>query len=414
MPASESRPRVLIVDDTADNIQLLSAFLRKSCEVSGASNGHQALQFARAQPGPDLILLDVVMPGMTGYEVCHELKNDRQTQHIPIIFVTGLNDTGEEEMGLRLGAVDYITKPFHPELVRARVKNHLELKRHRDSLEEEVERRTQALLAARSELEVASRLQRSMLPPAAFRDTRLLGCQVATRLQEARVVGGDLYDYFFLDPKTFLFTLGDVSDKGVPAALFMVRVATLMRLLGPSTPDPASLLTAINRSLCADNPSCMFVTLVCGILKLDTGEVILASGGHEPPLRVAQSGEVELLEIKGGAALGFFPEAEYANHVVTLSRHESLVFYTDGVTEACDREQRVFGEERLIESLRPRGRPEPDHLLDNLMASLARFVGDAEPSDDITVLIIKTHLEENTLAEENQPEPILMGNERYE
>ena len=123
------RARVLIVDDTPENIHILMTFLRKTCDVVAATNGARALECARGEAPPDLILLDVMMPGMSGYQVCQQLKSDPSTADIPVIFVTGLNDVVDEEKGLSLGAVDYITKPFDAGLVRARVKNHLELKR---------------------------------------------------------------------------------------------------------------------------------------------------------------------------------------------------------------------------------------------------------------------------------------------
>ena len=135
MVSTQSRkPRVLVVDDTPENIHILIAFLRLSCEVTAATCGRKALECAHSNPQPDRILLDVVMPGMSGYQVCEQLKSDPLTADIPIIFVTGMNDEDDEEKGLKLGAADYITKPFRAGTVRARVKHHLELKLHRDAL----------------------------------------------------------------------------------------------------------------------------------------------------------------------------------------------------------------------------------------------------------------------------------------
>lgn len=391
-----SRPRVLIVDDTPENIRILMAHLKGTCDLLAATSGVKALDFARAHPQPDLLLLDVMMPEMDGYEVCRMLKDDPETRAIPIIFVTGLNDVGDEERGLRLGAVDYITKPFHAELVRARVHNQLELKRHRDHLEAEVHSRTQALLAAESarqrlqgELDVASRLQQSMLPARLFADHRGLGCRLATYLQAARTVGGDLFDYFFLDKQSLFFLLGDVSDKGVPAALFMVRVRTLLRTWGPRTSDPAALLRLLNEELCQENPACMFVTMICGLLRLDTGAVLLARGGHEHPVLVGPGQQAQALEFEGGPALGLTEEASFENHSLQLQPGQSLVFYTDGVTEACNSAQNQFGEERLLKQLRGLSGQEPAEIVSGLCGSLESFVEDAEPSDDITLLILQ-------------------------
>lgn len=127
------RARLLIVDDEPINIRMLDAMLRDDYDISAAAGGEQALNRASTTP-PDLILLDIQMPGMDGYEVCRRLKDNEHTRDIPIIFVTAKTDIAEEIKGLELGAVDYITKPFHPLIVRIRLKNHLELKQQRDLL----------------------------------------------------------------------------------------------------------------------------------------------------------------------------------------------------------------------------------------------------------------------------------------
>jgi len=129
------QPVILIVDDTPTNIDVLNNALRADYIVKAATSGKKALLIAFSDSPPDIILLDIMMPEMDGYEVCERLKNDPATQDIPVIFITAMNDTGDEELGLRLGAVDYITKPFSPALVKARVNNHIKLKQQRDQLE---------------------------------------------------------------------------------------------------------------------------------------------------------------------------------------------------------------------------------------------------------------------------------------
>ncbi|MDX1295574.1 MAG: response regulator [Sulfurimonadaceae bacterium] len=146
---NHGKQRVLIVDDIPENIQVLLSTLKSDFAILAATNGEKAIELAASDPQPDIILLDIMMPGMDGYEVCRRLKADESTQGIPVIFVTALTESDDEAKGLELGAVDYITKPINPVLVKSRVKNHLELKRHRDNLQELVDERTHQLKVAK-------------------------------------------------------------------------------------------------------------------------------------------------------------------------------------------------------------------------------------------------------------------------
>ncbi len=146
MADSSGKHKVLIVDDTPENIQILMETLKDEYAIVAAINGQKALQMAAADPVPDLILLDIMMPGLDGYQVCEKLKADDKTKNIPVIFVTAMTEEEDEQKGLELGAVDYITKPFRPSLVKSRVRNHVELKRYRDHLEELVRERTKELV----------------------------------------------------------------------------------------------------------------------------------------------------------------------------------------------------------------------------------------------------------------------------
>jgi putative two-component system response regulator len=146
MMDSSDKPKILIVDDAPENIQMLMETLKGEYKIVAAINGQKALQIAAKDPVPDIILLDIMMPGLDGYQVCEKLKADEKTRDIPVIFVTIMTEEEDEQKGLDMGAVDYIAKPFRPGLVKARVRNHLELKRHRDNLEELVQERTRELV----------------------------------------------------------------------------------------------------------------------------------------------------------------------------------------------------------------------------------------------------------------------------
>ena len=386
------KSRVLVVDDTPDNILLLSETLKETYHVQVANNGPRAIQLAQKTPAPDLILLDVMMPEMDGYEVCRILKADPATARIPIIFVTALTSSGDEELGLGLGAVDYVTKPFNPTLVLSRVRNQLELKLHRDHLEEEVRRRTEELVAetlARQRLEgdlqVAKQLQISMLRSARQQKADY---SVAAYLQPARMIGGDLYDYVLLDERRLLFAVGDVSDKGVAAALFMVRVLTLLRWIARTANDPAQLLFDLNQALCQENDACMFVTLGLGILDLQSGEVEYASGGHEPPILFTAGQPARALELESGPALGLF-EAEFPLHRLSLSAEQCLMLLSDGVSEANNPAKEEFSLDRLVAMFPVVDSVDPDVVLRKSLQGVEEFIDGAEPSDDLTALLLR-------------------------
>ena len=388
------RDRILIVDDTPENILLLAETLKQTYQVQVANNGPRSIAIAQREPQPDLILLDVMMPEMDGYEVCRLLKADPITAKIPIIFVTALTSSGDEEKGLDLGAVDYVTKPFNPTLVMARVRNQLELKRHRDFLEAEVCRRTEELLnealarrRLESDLELALKLQLSMLRPAHQARPGSGGYQIAACLRPARMIGGDLYDYVQLGENRLLFAVGDVSDKGVASSLFMVRVLTLLHWLAPMAGDPSQLLHLLNQALCRENDACMFVTLAVGFLDLSTGEIEYSHGGHEPPVLFTIGQPAAILQLEGGPALGLF-EAEFPLHKLQIGPQQCLMLISDGVTEANNKMREEFGITRLQELFRSVDTVDPETVLAQALQGTDSFTDGAEPSDDLTMLVI--------------------------
>ena len=297
-----TKPVVLIVDDTPENLTIMNGLLKDAHRTKVANNGERALKLAAAEPKPDLVLLDIMMPGMDGYEVCRRLKADAATRDIPVIFLTAKTQIEDEQQGFDVGCVDYITKPISPPIVLARVRTHLALKAAADFLRDnneylaaEVARRVQELETAtrakqklESELEIARAIQMDMLPSGGSRNPELY--DLAAQLLPARAVGGDLYDYFHLEGKLY-FLVGDVSGKGVPAALFMARAKTLFATVARHEPDLGRALAEVNRGLCADNEAAMFATLFAATVELDTGELRCAVGGHEGPVLIPASGE---------------------------------------------------------------------------------------------------------------------------
>jgi sigma-B regulation protein RsbU (phosphoserine phosphatase) len=239
-----------------------------------------------------------------------------------------------------------------------------------------------------SELEIAHQIQTALLPNEHYLDAHCSHFELHAALRPARAVGGDLYSYFMLDERRFCLLVGDVSDKGIPAALFMARTITLAKALAPRSRTPEELLRLLNQELCRNNDGCMFVTLLCGVLDTQEGSLTLASAGHEPPVLCNGTG-IRLLELETGPAVGLDEEAAYPVEQITLQAGDTLLIYTDGITEATDRHQVLFGTQRMLDSLVVPPLPtSAAGYTGRLLADLDRFVGDASQADDITVLAL--------------------------
>ncbi len=224
------KPKVLIVDDTPENIQVLMEALKDQYTIVAALNGEKALRMAVAEPRPDLILLDIMMPGMDGYEVCRRLKALDQAPDIPIIFVTAKTEVEDETLGFELGAMDYITKPFSIPVVKARVKAHLDLKRLRD-LEASQRAKLEAVLGKLNyELAEAADYAKFLLPQPLTEGP----LQANWRFVPSTALGGDALGYHWIDEDSFAIYLIDVCGHGVGAALHSVSVLNVLRSQKPS------------------------------------------------------------------------------------------------------------------------------------------------------------------------------------
>ena len=376
--------KILIVDDTEMNLRILISALGDVYDVSVATDGFSAFELLEEEL-PDLILLDIMMPGMNGYEVCERLKADPRTAYIPIIFLTALTEIKAKSKGFEVGAVDYITKPFDIVEVKARVNTHVlmqrnlaELKKAHDAIE--LQRKRMQL-----ELDLGMKIQNNMLP-IAFPENKEFG--LAAYLKPAKELGGDFYDFFFIDDEHLCFCVGDVSGKGVPAALFMAVSKTLIKSSATSELSPSKILQKVNCEISRDNEAMMFVSLFIGVLNIPTGEVLFSNGGHNSPFAVKSDGSVEEINEKHGMVLGFSGAMKYKEGRLLLGRGDSIVLYSDGITEAVNTKGEFYNESGLADSLLVE-QSSVCEMLQNVLAKLDRFVGSAEQSDDITALILR-------------------------
>lgn len=241
-----------------------------------------------------------------------------------------------------------------------------------------------------SELEIAHQIQTALLPGAHYLDARCSNFELHAAFQPARTVGGDLYTYFVLHDGRFCIMIGDVSDKGIPAALFMARAITLAKAFAQRAQSPQQLLQMLNRELCRNNDGCMFVSLLCGFLDTVRGTLILASAGHEPPVRWGSEAP-HLLQVETGPALGLDEEAVYPFHRLRLQPGETLLMYTDGITEATDDALQLYGQERMLACLAQHAETGDADPIGSLVADVERFAAGQSQADDITVLALQWH-----------------------
>src|SRR5882724_402618 len=338
-------PRILVVDDNDDNRYTLTFYL----DIEGyrnfttANDGEEAIALLETEDF-DLVLLDVMMPRLDGYGVLAWLKAKGRLHNIPVIMISALDEITAVVRCIEMGAVDYLTKPFNKVLLRARLGASLEKKRLRDEVHAHLAR-------LQRELDAARKLQMGMVPQSFPPPGAAFPWDIHASIAPALEVGGDLYDVFRAADGSLCFFIGDVSGKGMTAALFMARAKSIIRIVtelmpsGGAPADPAEIIARVNRELCLNNDSMMFVSLFFGILA-PGGALTYCSAGHNPPYRLTEN-TVLPVENTGGMVLGVKPGAIYTAGALNLAPGDSLYLYTDGVTEAFNDTEEMFGEERL-------------------------------------------------------------------
>jgi serine phosphatase RsbU (regulator of sigma subunit) len=378
--APAAQKLILIVDDTPLNIGVISGALKDSYKTKVATNGERGLALASADDKPDLILLDIMMPGMDGYEVCSRLKADPSTREIPVIFLTGQTSAEEETRGFEVGAVDYVHKPFSPAVVKARVRSHILLREARSQLAEQ-------LLALNNELEMARQIQLSILPHSI---PKLPGLDIAARFLPMTSVAGDFYDFIQIDNKHIGILMADVSGHGLPSALIASMLQVALTGQAAHASEPAKVLVGLNGALCGkftDN----FVTAAYLYLDLEKNLLRYAGAGHPPVLQWRDSTAKTAKVLENGIVLGLFDKAAYQALEFPLEPGDRYVLYTDGIPEAANPAQEMYGLDRLMHFMETHTSLSAAQFADAFLAEIANWTSQSAEQgqqDDITLLVV--------------------------
>jgi len=373
-----SECRILIVDDIKANVDILVEALRSQYKLSIALDGENALRNAEKNP-PDLVLLDIVMPGIDGYEVCRRLRASELTREVPIMFLSSLEDVQNKARGFELGANDYLTKPFEILEVQARVRSLLKAKAYADAVREAMER----------DLSIAREIQMGILPSDLSSCTKDTGLDIHAMIEPAKQVGGDLFEVLRVSDDRVVVVIGDVSGKGIPAALFMAVTVTLVRSMAKQLEQPDEILRHLNNELVVQNPQGMFVTIACLVFDLRTGKVTAASAGHNPLVFIRPQEPPRFVFPATGTIAGLFPEFNITSDSMMLAPDDMLVLYTDGVTEAFNPQGELFGDERLLKCLSGKPKQNAAQTVASLLEAVRTYAAGTPQSDDITMVTVR-------------------------
>ena len=377
--------KILVVDDEPDLEPLILQRMRRNIRSGRysfvfAGNGVEALDLLTADSAIDMVISDINMPQMDGLTLLEQIP--KVDPNIRSVIISAYGDMRNIRTAMNRGAFDFVTKPLDFEDLQITIERTLS---HMAEWKQALESRDK-LVALQNELDVASKMQQSILP-VSFPTTAEY--EVYGNMVPARNVGGDFFDLVPLENGRIGLSVADVSDKGVPAALFMMSSRTLLKGSAIGMGAPGSVLGEVNTLLTENNDAMMFVTLVYAIYEPETGILTYANGGHCNPLVVHPDGSSTELALTGGVALGVMPGLDYREDNTTLNPGETLVLYTDGVSEAMNAAGEEFGVNRLRQLFASQPPTGARMATEAIMRAVSDFAGDTPQSDDVTCLVLR-------------------------
>ena len=376
--------KILVVDDEVDLEPLMLQRMRRDIRAGRysfvfAHNGVEALEKLNEDDTIDMVLSDINMPQMDGLTLLEQIP--KVDPNIKSVIVSAYGDMKNIRTAMNRGAFDFVTKPLDFSDLRITIERTLA---HLVEWREALSSRDQ-LVSLQKELDVANKMQKSILPT---RFPRRDDYEVFAHMEPARNVGGDFYDVINLANDRIGLCIADVSDKGVPAALFMMASRTLLKGASIGCDNPGDVLKEVNDLLRETNETEMFVTLLYGIYDPASGDFIYANGGHNEPLLVRPDGSSTLIPRTGGIILGVVGGMHFDHNTVRLEPGDTLFLYTDGVSEAMNDRAEEFGMERLGQLFVDRPPTDAKETTMAVFKAVHAFAGETPQSDDITCLTL--------------------------
>ena len=383
-PGSGKCHRILVVDDEPDLERLVRQRMRREVRtgryrLAFARNGLEALEMLKDDEPFDMVLSDINMPLMDGLTLLKQIP--RVNPDLRAVIVSAYGDMRNIRLAMNRGAFDFVTKPIDFKDLRVTIERTL---KNLEDWRAALASRDQ-LVALENELQVARRMQASILPTE-FPAHSQIGIHAG--MKPANAIGGDFYDVARLAPDTIGFAIADVSGKGIPAALFMMSSRTALKGASLGEPRVAKVLQETNRFLSRDNASMMFVTVLYAVFDSKTGEFRYSSGGHDPPLLVRSDGRCSFLPTTDGIALGVVEDFAFKSNRITLGPGDTVLLYTDGVTEAQNSDGAQFGTDRLARLFSSKPPSDERDAVRRVFEGVSSFAGGAQQFDDITCLAI--------------------------
>jgi len=383
--------KILVVDDETDLQYVINQKFRRQIrndqyEFHFAFNGLEALAKLIEVPDIGVILSDINMPEMDGLTLLskvRELKNPL----LKTVICSAYGDMDNIRTAMNRGAFDFVTKPVDF--------NDLEITLGELNIVREGLAYHDKLLSIEHDLMVAREIQRAIMPKAI---PGLEWADIDGSMEAARQIGGDFYDYFMMDDHRLGFVIGDVSGKGIPAAIFMAVSRTLIRATGLKGMSPRDCMNYVNHLLCTESVNSMFVTVFYGMLDLETDTLHYVNAGHNPPILLRHNGSTEVFPMTDNIVLGVYDGYSFKTNSIPFLKDDTLVMYTDGVTEAFNQNNEEYGFETLHTLLKEQvlgnkevmdGKDAPARICLIIADDVNRFAGEEEQSDDITIMVVK-------------------------